>query len=79
MIADSFNFAMQLFLALAVPAMIAVLVVGLIGAAIENLLGLRGAGLKYSLKFIAVIGLVYLFSTTAVSQIQGEISHILTK
>jgi type III secretory pathway component EscS len=79
MITDSFNFSMQLFLALGVPALIAVLVVGLLGGFIENLLGLKGSGLKYGLKFVMVIGLVYLFSGTAISQIQGQLHYLLSK
>lgn len=79
MLIDSFNFSIQLLLALAIPALIALVVVGVLSGFIENLLGLKGAGLKYGFKLVAAICLVYLFSSTAVSQIQGQIVHLLSK
>ena len=79
MILDSLRFSLQLLLALAIPALIAVTVVAAVGGFLESLLKIDGSGLKYSLKLVLILGLIYLFASTTVHQVQSQLLYILQR
>lgn len=79
MLTDAFRFSTQLFLAMALPSLLAVVVLGVVSSFLENLLGMKDSGLRYGVRFIVVVGIVYLFAQTTASQIQGELTYLLSK